>query len=545
MTNWFPKWAAERAYYRAAMDLIPKITGSPPDRGAFPRTYAQPHNGPVEANAVYNSANQSRVDSAWPMSRGLKGINDPRNRWRLTRLRDRARELDRNNALVTGMLDRATENVISHGMRVRPTTEDAGFNGQVEDLWTNWLDTADITGMSGPAEFQRLLHRSFLRDGDVGINLVSRGSDAWLQAVDGDRIDTMTGGYDLQERVVHGIKFNEDLRPIGFYVLGYAVDGIQFQASLIQARNFVFYARRKDLMDVRGEPCFSQVDRLFDQIDGYIEATVIAARIAACQGLIIKSKTGGKIYGNLPTQLNALNNPQKIESMEPGMIRYINPDEDVTQVNPMQPVTNFDQFIATLLRFTGLTLGLPLELVFLDFSRTTYSSARASLLQSYRSFRSQQQVFIDRVMARIYRWRVSKWVKDGTLKPSAKLLGDSARGIRPSYWDHEWVSPGWSWIDPVKEIQAAMMECDAGFNSEENVCLQHGRTLEDIIASKKKARDMSAALQVELSKSGLTRDAVITPAAPQMPVNAPKINPETGEDADESGPKQGDPETDE
>jgi lambda family phage portal protein len=537
-----PRAAAERAYYVKALELLPKLAGDPEpvDERPYPRGYARESDDNAaqlpESQAIYNSANQSRVDRGWPLSQSLRGPNAALNRWRLLRMRDRARELDRNNVLVTGMLDRATENVIGHGMRVRPTTDDADFNDRVEELWNDWITTADITGMCGAAEYQRMLHRCFLRDGDVGINLVSRtngftgASDCYLQAIEGDLIDTLTGGYDLANNVVNGIQFNEDGKPTAFYVVGISLNGVQREAYPVRARDFVFYARRKSFSQVRGEPCFAQVDRLFDQIDGYVEASVVAARIAACQGLYIRRGDSAKQLGNLPTQLNAKNNPQRLKSMEPGMIEYGSAGDEVTQIKPEHPTQTFADFISTLLRFTGLTLGLPLELVFLDFSRTTYSSARASLLQSYRAFRSQQQVFIDRVMSRIYQWRVSKWVKDGTL-----IVPDA---IASTYWSHEWIAPGWAWIDPVKEIQAAMMEVDAGFNSEENIALQHGRTLEDIYKSKKKAKDLAAKLVIDVSKSGLTREAVLTPngVLPPKTIAAPddKTDPETGEDVVET-----------
>ena len=520
-----PATAARRAYDRAVIAGIEQIN-SPrePDTRNWPRDYHRApadiagsgdagQRGGAQASMMYSGSYQGRMDNGWPMSRAFKGVNAPLNRWRLTRLRDRSRQLDREYALATGMLDRATENVIGHGMRCDPTTGDESTDEQLKELWPAWWDTADLAGMFSGPEIERLTHRSFLRDGDVGLALVDRGPNlAYVQTIEGDLIDTMNGGYDLAQRIAHGIKFNQDMRPLAYYVLGLALTGVQMEATPVPAKDFVFYARRKSFTQIRGEPCFAQVERLFDQIDGYTEATVVAARIAACQGLIVRKMDGGKIVGNLATQLNAKANPQKIESMEPGMVRYLNPGETIEQLRPNQPTQNFPDFIASLIRFTGITMGLPLELVFLDFSRTTYSSARASLLQAYASFRAAQQLFINQVMAPIYRWRVEKWVRDGILIPPKKLQADPSRGLPAGYLKHRWIAPGWAWIDPVKEIQAAMMEVDAGFNSEESICLQHGRTFADVSASKARAKKLCAKLQIECAKSGLTRDQMFTPS---------------------------------
>ena len=555
---------------------IEKITEPPAqDTRNFPRDYRRLNKdgdggrsgagGLPESQAsgsMYSGSTQGRLDSGWPMSRAYKGVNAPLNRWRLTRLRDRSRQLDREYALATGMLDRATENVIGHGMRNDPTTGDEKTDEQLREVWPAWWDTADLAGMFSGPEIERLSHRSFLRDGDMGLALVDRGhNQAFVQTIEGDLIDTMNGGYDLAKRIAHGIQFNQDMRPTAYYVLGLALTGVQMEATPVPAKDFVFYARRKSFTQVRGEPCFSQVERLFDQIDGYTEATVVAARIAACQGLIVRKMDGGKIVGNLATQLNAKANPQKIESMEPGMVRYLNPGEAIEQLRPNQPTQNFPDFIASLIRFTGITMGLPLELVFLDFSRTTYSSARASLLQAYASFRAAQQLFINQVMAPIYRWRVEKWVRDGILSPPKSLRADASRGLPAGYLKHRWIAPGWAWIDPVKEIQAAMMEVDAGFNSEESICLQHGRTFADVSASRARAKQLSMKLQIECAKSGLTRDQFFTPSGaviaqgfaqanapdeqvPERSTRTPKADPDSITDGDDEETTAA-PETDE
>jgi lambda family phage portal protein len=556
-----PGWAARREYDRAVLGAIEQLSDRPaPDTRSFPRDYRRgSKSGQAlpsgEASLMYSGSYQGRLDNQWPMSRAYKGVNAPLNRWRLTRLRDRSRQLDREYALATGMLDRATENVIGHGMRNDPTTGDPETDERLRELWPAWWDTADLTGMFGGVELERLAHRSFLRDGDIGFALVDRGwNKAFVQPIEGDLIDTMEGGYDLAKRIVDGIQLNEDMRPIAYYVLGLAITGVQMESVPVPAKNFVFYARRKSFTQLRGEPCFAQVERLFDQIDGYVEASVVAARIAACQGLIVKKLDGGKIVGNLATQLNSKNNPQKVEGMEPGMIRYLNPGESIEQLKPNQPTQSFPDFVSSLIRFTGITMGLPLELVFLDFSRTTYSSARASLLQSYASFRAAQQLFINQVMAPIYRWRVEKWVRDGVLKIPNKLNADPRSGLPAKYLSHQWIAPGWAWIDPVKEIQAAMMEVDAGFNSEESICLQHGRTIAEVFASKKRAKDLAKKLQIDLARSGLTRDQNFTPSAQVVAqgfaqANAPDEKPIPSSSPDspqppEDGPSDA-PETDE
>lgn len=491
--NVSPKWAAEREYYRSVREQIPRF------------------------DAVYAGQLPTRLDTQWNTTVGYMGANNPLNRWRLTKMRDRSRDLERNNAVACAMLDRCVENVIGHGFTLRPLTSDTGFNKDAKELWDDWLGGADLRGMASAAELQRLVFRCMLRDGDAGVAFVRKGSDAYLQTFTGDLIDTAYGGYNFAENILDGIKFDQNGRPLEYHVLGIAMDG-QRSETIISARDFVFMARRRSPNQTRGEPAFAQNFALFDQISGYVEAAVVAARIAACQALLIKSNNAGKEFGTLVQSQNSNNQGQAFETMEPGMVRRLRPGEDVVTVNPAQPTQSFPDFITQLLRFAGITMGLPLELVMLDFSRTNYSSARASLLQAYRSFRTLQQQFADQFLARTYRWRLSKWVKDGTLAVPA--------AIEDSFWDHTWQSPGWAWVDPQREIAGAMAEIDAGFNSRTAAMAERGRDFEDVAKRLAEELETLEKLGLSVSRSTLTRDPL--PAGVAAPPIAGKPSVKAG-----------------
>jgi lambda family phage portal protein len=479
-----PKWAAHRAYYRGAIDALPQI------------------------GATYRGGIPTRLDTQWSPTLGFQGANAPLNRWRLTQLRDRARDLERNNTIACGMLDRATENVIGHGFRLQAQTDDGKFNKQVEALWSDWTERADIRGRRSWVQLQRLIYRSRLRDGDVGCAFVQRGQDVRLQPISGDLIDTQYGGYDAATNTYDGIQFDKDGRAQAYNVISLAPLTGQRTATVVSANDFVFLSRDKNLDQVRGEPCFAQVMPLFDQIDGYIEAVVIAARVAACQALLIKSGNSGKEIGKLGTAQNSQGQYQPIAGMEPGMVRYLRPGEEVVAVNPTQPQQQFPDFVAMLLRFAGVSLGMPLELVLLDFSRTNYSSARAALLQAYRVFRSEQTYFTDHFLRRVYRWRVSKWVKDGVLVPPA--------AIQSNYWKHSWIAPGWAWVDPTKEIEAALMEVDGGLNTLTNIAAQHGHDFYELVQARKRELDTLAAAGIPTARSARTRDPATVAGAPSV-----------------------------
>ena len=63
---------------------------------------------------------------------------------------------------------------------------------------------------------------------------------------------------------------------------------------------------------------------------------------------------------------------------KPGMVPVLEDGEEITQLNPAQPTASFPDSLTMLMRLTGLTLGMPLELVLLDFSRPSFSASSAT-----------------------------------------------------------------------------------------------------------------------------------------------------------------------
>jgi capsid protein len=157
---------------------------------------------------------------------------------------------------------------------------------------------------------------------------------------------------------------------------------------------------------------------------------------------------------------------------------------------------------------------MPLELVLYDFSQVNFSSARASLLQFYRAMRPRQRWFAQRAMGRTYRWWLSREVK----RAEPDMPAPPA-----DFWRHEFVPRGWQWVDPVKEIQAAMLEIDAGLNSRQRIVKELGLDLDEL--REEQAADMKARELAKLPELFSTMSREATPEPPKEPPNA-NANPD-------------------
>jgi len=443
--------------------------------------------------ASFKGAVKTRLDRAWPSARQTYKFG-----WdeegELRSLRERAIHLDHTNVLARTLIDRTVDNVIGDGIQVQAATDDEDWNTLAEALFNEWAEeSADARRLDTWSDLQRLYCRHFVRDGDAAFVLRDDGS---LQLPEPRLLETppkLSGDMN----VISGVHLvGEEGVPAAFHF--YA--GSPNKYTEVQARDVVYSRRTTEAGLTRGVPAFATTARDLDQVDGLIEAVISAAEMAAMFGLLLKTDNAQAELGALRTVVQTSAGQKRELKLEPGMFKALLPHEDVTQISPQQPSQNLQEFLTMMFRRIGLEFGMPLELVMLDFSKTNYSSARASLLQSYRVFRAIQKRMMH-AFKRVYRWRISKFIK-------AKALAN-----RPDAWLCRMIPPGWQWVDPVKEAQAMLMGLDGGWNTLAEICASQGRDLGDVLKQRKRELAMMEDAGVAQLHSTLTREHGPTAAA--------------------------------
>jgi lambda family phage portal protein len=369
--------------------------------------------------------------------------------------------------------------VIGPSIRVKPQSSDAAWNKLAAAAWKKWTrgKVADVRHMHTWGAIQQLAYRGKLRDGDCGVLLTEEQDGQGrkhprVQIVEGEHIDLPSGaGYGTD--VVDGVELGENNEPVAFHLLTVGDDG-SLDASPIRSRDFVFLCRPPLYSSVRGESAFNGSWTLFDQIVGYLEATTVSARVGAMQaGILTKKNPTQTLRGLQPLggQGGGPGDGPRVMPMEPGVIHVIGEGEDFKGFNPTQPTQNFPDAIAAFARFVGLRFGLTIEQVLLDFSRTSYSSARAARLQALTTAQKEQEDFAATFLARVYPWVVAKLVKAGLLPaPPADGTG----------YEFEWIPQARPWIDPTKDIAAAQAGISLGIDARTYVAMEQGYDFDDL-----------------------------------------------------------------
>ena len=457
-------------------------------------------------------------------------------------LRDRSRDLNRNNSIASGITTTVCVNVIETGItpQSRIDTKNGfidpdkakAFQSQAEAIWQKWGPWADASRRLTIDEIQALAVRQILESGEFLATRRAlkpeRGRPYMLclDIIEPDRLGGI-GAAALDANTRYGITSNEHGEPTVYHILKTHPGDILFPGA--RAGEVVKVAAtdrdgRPNVFHIfpvlrpgqtRGIPFFAPVIEMFKHMADYLEATIVQARIAACFAAFIKTENAyASAFGNTESTDS---NAKRLEAFEPGMVEYLRPGESVELAKPEAPATTFAMFTEQLLRMIGASLGLPYELVLKDFSKTNYSSARAAMLQAYRVFKIMQQMIINHLLQPLWELLLEEaWLR-------GELIAPSFNKYRWNYARCVWIPPGWQWVDPMKEAQANKLSVQMGFKTRGDVCAEQGEDWEE--KAEQAAREKEKYEELGLPWEGMG-DKAAQPGKPAYQNQGPDGNEE-------------------
>ncbi len=450
----------------------------------------------------YRGASKDRLRNQW-----IPGGGSPDEDLlpELPTLRERSRDLNRNDAHASGITNTMTINVIGTGIKPQSRIDSKNlgvsdeqaqeFQAQAERIWEKWCPWADASERMDFYEIQQLVDRQILENGEVLILPLmikdkNRPYSLALDVVEADRLETPSDKRQ-DKKIRHGVEIGERGEPIAYWIhKTHPGDLTLGKATNLNSTNFIRYEARNKLGrknvfhlywvnrpgQTRGVPFFAPVMNYFKDLADYMEAELVAARIAACFSIFVKKEDAYAAATARTTETNA--SGQRLESLEPGIIEYLSPGEDITAFNPNRPGGSFEPFVNRILRALSAALGLPYELVAKDFSQTNYSSARAALLEARRYFRVRQE-----------------WIARKLCQPTWDMLMEEAflrnefnaadfYERKNDYCRARWIAPGWQWVDPMKEAESSELAMNIGVSSLADEAAAQGKDWEEVLEQK-------------------------------------------------------------
>ena len=417
---------------------------------------------PAPRRRSYQGALISRLTNDWLATQTSA---DAEIRTSLRKLRDRSREMVRNNPYARQAKRTTQINVIGTGIKlqsqvqqVRGTKRDDRINRQIEAKWEVWTraENCDVSGRYSFHQLEWLAAGALPESGEALFRIVRRpfGKSKVplaLQMLESDLLDEEYQGSTLSKTNEwrNGVEVNEWGRPVRYAFLTRHPGDYWFQNApqrndkhvFIPAADVIHLFMPERPGQNRGVPWFHSVMADAHQLQGYEEAAVVRARVAASIMGFITNNEGELIADDV-------DNKQRVSDFEPGTYKYLSPGESVTVPNINSPDQQFEMFVKNKVRRFASGFGCSYETLSRDFSDTNYSSSRLSLLEDREHWRVIQNYLIENFHMRIFR----EWLNLAVLSGELPFADFETRPER--YETPRWMARGWSWVDPLKEVKA-------------------------------------------------------------------------------------------
>lgn len=424
----------------------------------------------------------------------------------LPALRERSRDLVRNDSVAAAVFSVMLNNVVGRGLMPQCAVEDEAVQEEAERIWHDWCHMADAGERMDFAEMQALALSQVWENGEVLALPVriedGRESPLAVELIEADRLSQPEGKAET-DRFRAGVEFGPRGQPTFYHIEETHPGDVLIAPTAVKRRWRKVPARvpgtnRPAVMHIyrvarpgqtRGIPLLAPVLDRFHFLGKYLEAELVAARVAACFTAMVKVEDpmGARIAATTSTNRAG----QRIQELEPGMIEYLAPNEDVSIVNPLRPNSALDAFVTRLLRDIGAAIGIPYELLAADYSKTNYSSARAALLQGWGTFRRWQEWLACRFCTPLWSMVMEDAQLAGLLP--ATLTPADLRAVR-------WIGPDMGWVDPTKEVQASADAIQTGLSTLAEECAARGRDWQEVMMQRKREQEMAETLGVEIGE---------------------------------------------
>ena len=424
-------------------------------------------------------------------------------------IRAKARDLERNSDIAEGMINAYERNVVGTGIRpqakvrMENNQEDDALNNKIEELWNQWTRAryCDITGQQSFYEMQAMAIRRLIVDGGIiFVKVYTKGGllPFSLQVKEVDDLDTSIYRYGggKENRVVDGIEYDAYGKPVAYYFKQYTIDGFYTGGSeRIEANRVIFLWQKQRPGQIREmSPMARTINRIRD-INEYMTAVSVKERVLACLSVFITKATPTVVGAGRGNRHNKETSAAPIRNLAPGLIQELQPGDAVTVVNPSGQASNAKDFISTQQRLAGAGQGLSYEAASRDMSQVNYSSARQGLLEDQRTYAKYQDFLIEHFCREVYTEFIISAVLSGQLN-----LNDFWSN-KAKYFRHEWIKPGWSWIDPLKEVNANIKAIDSGLDTLARVCGERGLDWREVLEQRAKEKEYAKTLGLEGEES--------------------------------------------
>jgi len=479
---------------------------------------------PERIKASYEGAGEGRRSASWDAPDiGINSINTPA----LRNLRARSRAAVRNDPYAFNVIDKRVSNLIGTGITPRPKIEDDTLRKVQQELWEDWVDESDADGLTDFYGQQALIARTVETAGECFVRIRPRSLDENLavplqlqvlapEFVPHDKFEPAKNGNSIRA----GIEFNPAHQRVAYWMYrvhprdASSLNAGYNQLVRIPAAQVLHIFEPVEPGQLRGVPRLAPVLKRLRSLDNYDDAVLFRQEVANLfAGFISKpppeatQQPRDPVTGQLLTEDRDGFTP--MVALEPGTMQELGPGEEVEFSKPPDAGNNYPDFMRQQLMAAAAGTGTPYEILTGDMREVNDRALRVVLNEFRRRLEQLQFGVYVHQLCRPVR---AAWMDMAVLAGRLKL--DDYAQRRREYLRTRWVPQGWAYIQPVQDIQARMMEVNAGFNSRSEMVLRSGYDAETVDAEN--AADQARARELGLNYKTLV-DVPEEPADKEKP----------------------------
>lgn len=375
-------------------------------------------------------------------------------------------------------------------------------------LWAGRKDACDAIGINNFDALQQLALVSWLMSGDVFPLLQRRPPDAIrpyslrIHLVEADRIRTpieyggvtypnITNGKNPNNgnRIFDGVEVDSYGMVTAYYI--HSSYPWELTSKDDKWERVEVYGKRTGLPNIlhimsserpdqyRGVTYLAQVMEPLLQLRRYTDSALTMALVQSyfTAWIITRSNpeeipfnetSSGDLVGVGGSGADEMPKGEHEYGMAAGTINVVPEGEDVKFGNPTMPIASFDTFVKTFCKLIGAGLGIPYDVLVKEYN-SSYSAARAALLDAWEDFRMRRKWFVDDFCQPIYEVWLAEAVARGRVKAPG-FFDDPL--IRAAWCGAQWIGPVQGSLDPLREAKSAVLQIQHGLKTHEQTAME-------------------------------------------------------------------------
>lgn len=408
-------------------------------------------------------------------------------------IRNQARHLEQNHDIARGILRTLVNNIVGpKGIGIEP--QPRGADGKIDkdyaaallEAYRDWQKHPEVTGQFHWARVQRLLAKTWLRDGEAfsqklsgPVPLLDHGTRVpfSLEIFEPDMVPYSLN--ELRRGIRQGIELNTWGKPRAYWVhKHHPTDGVVLASSgdlkRVSAQRILHLTCADRIGQVRGVSEFASVITRLEDIKDYEESERVAAKIAAMLTAYVKRGNPDMLdVDTLPRDSEGNLQPREI-GLEPGaIVDSLEVGEEIGLIDSKRPNPNLITFRQGQLKALAAGVGATYSSIARDYNGT-FSAQRQELIEQWTHYATLTDEFVGNIIQ-------PTWSEFVRVADASGVVPKPAGIQRGSEDDALFVGQSMPWIDPLKEANGWATLVKAGFASEVEVMRKRGVNPYDVL----------------------------------------------------------------